>query len=259
MDPFYAVKDKVVAALSIVRVQFEAFNSGANTASSNIAVIKQSVNDIQIDVNDLADTISIVDTNRSKFPQISDAELASRQKFVSNTKQQLQSISKAINAPPPKQASAVNILSQQQQSNNSSNSNTRNALMAKKQTPGGPAHTGKQTPAGPSSSSSGNSDPLSGQRDQQMYAEQEQDLVLDDMMAALATLQNVGVDINTELKTQESMLTELDDEIDAAQSTMSRTLKKLDKLLASSDKGRLGCIGMLFAVALILLFVIIYT
>lgn len=79
------------------------------------------------------------------------------------------------------------------------------------------------------------------------------------MTSALDRLQNLAGDINTEIKTQDVMLSELDSELDEAGGTMQRTLKRLDKLLKTSDKGRLGCIAILFVIALALLFIIIYS
>lgn len=53
-------------------------------------------------------------------------------------------------------------------------------------------------------------------------------------------------------------LEEFDNELDDTQSQMNMVLKKIDKLLKSSDKGRLCCIVVLFIIAIILLFAIIY-
>lgn len=53
-------------------------------------------------------------------------------------------------------------------------------------------------------------------------------------------------------------LTELDEDLDTAGATMQTVLKKMDKLLKTSDKGRICIIIVLFILAIILFFVIIY-
>jgi len=95
-------------------------------------------------------------------------------------------------------------------------------------------------------------------RSQHQAVEEKQDLVLEDMSAALSRLSNLGQDINTELKVHDEMLKEVDDDMSQAQDNMTMVLKKLDKLLKSSDKGRLCCIAILFFVALMLFVLVVY-
>ncbi len=55
-----------------------------------------------------------------------------------------------------------------------------------------------------------------------------------------------------------SELDGLDEDIDTAQLSMSNALRKMDKLLKSSDKGRLCLIVCLFFLAIGLFFGIVY-
>lgn len=228
-DPFYAVKDKVITTVQTVENEFNTINNTNNAINQNLLNnIKSHIHDIEIDTNDLAQTITIVQSNRHKFTQITDNELQSRISFVNATQQQIKQFK-----------SQYDVLSQKAQSQKKSlltrnNDNTR-----------------------PNNNNSNN--PVNNLQQQQLQIEVNQDEVLDDMSVALDRLQNLAGDINTELNTQKVMLDELDTELDDASGTMKRTIKRLDKLLATSDKGRLGCIVVMFLIAILLLFLVIYT
>lgn len=56
-----------------------------------------------------------------------------------------------------------------------------------------------------------------------------------------------------------NLLQEFDDEMDETQGNMLMVQRKLEKLLSTSDKGRLCCLFLLMVVAIGLLFLIIYT
>lgn len=236
-DPFYAVKDKVIQSLSTADQQYKSMTTTANNNNHQLQQaneLKQLIADMQVDINDLAQTITIVETNRNKFQQITDQELNNRILFVTQTRNKLNDMNKTISNFNNKNPNDVRI----QLTNKSSSNNTIQSTQS------------RSTPSG--------NDPIYGAREQQVQVEREQDEVLDDMTTALDRLQNLAGDINVELKTQDVMLNELDTEIDDASSTMKRTIKRLDKLLATSDKGRLGCIAMLFLIAILLLFLVIY-
>ena len=83
--------------------------------------------------------------------------------------------------------------------------------------------------------------------------------MLEDMDAALARLGNISNDINAELVEQDAMLNEMDASMDEAQGNFGIVLKKMDKLLATSDRGRICCIIGLFGLAVLLLIIIFYT
>ena len=237
-DPFYAVKDKVQNSLTKVRADFSRFDS-LSTRSADYATLlgqlRQQVNGIETDVKDLAQTIVIVEQNRVRFTSISDEELASRKAFVDTTKQSLATYTSTLR-------SAQNKL----------NNDNRKDLM--------PA-------AGPSrfssaAATSGNreqDDYVSSAAQQQQTLIKQQDVVLEDMDAALARLSNISNDINAELVEQDAMLNELDSGMDEAQGNMNIVLKKMDKLLKTSDRGRICCIIGLFFLVVLLLILIFYT
>ena len=237
-DPFYAVKDKVQASLTKARADFSRFDS-LSTRSADyatlLAQLRQQVTAIETDVKDLAQTIVIVETNRVRFTSISDDELNSRKGFVDATKATLATYTSTLR-------SAQNKL----------NNDNRKDLMPA----AGPS---RFSSAAQSSGSREQDDFVSSSQQQQQTLIRQQDVVLEDMDAALARLGNISNDINAELVEQDAMLNELDDGMDEAQGNMNIALKKMDKLLKTSDRGRICCIVGLFFLAVLLLILIFYT
>lgn len=91
-----------------------------------------------------------------------------------------------------------------------------------------------------------------------MAMEAQQDLVMDDMSHALDRLTGIGQTINQQLVESEHQLAGLDEDLDTAKLSMDNALRKMDKLLKSSDKGRLCLIVVLFILAVGLFFGVVY-
>jgi len=91
---------------------------------------------------------------------------------------------------------------------------------------------------------------------QQIHA--QQDVVLDDMSVALGRLGVMSETIGREIKESTVAIDELTEQVDIAQEQMGINLRRLDRLLGQSDVGKYCCIFLLFAVAVILFFVIVY-
>ncbi|VDL62695.1 unnamed protein product [Hymenolepis diminuta] len=88
-DPFYVVRDEIVKSLSQARVEYEAWKHEVVTKSTNIkpmeTALRESVRNIDWDLEDLQETVLIVEKNPSKFC-ISSEELRSRQQFLQEVK-----------------------------------------------------------------------------------------------------------------------------------------------------------------------------
>mmetsp|Transcript_18233 Transcript_18233/g.34522 ORF Transcript_18233/g.34522 Transcript_18233/m.34522 type:complete len:139 (-) Transcript_18233:200-616(-) len=83
------------------------------------------------------------------------------------------------------------------------------------------------------------------------------DAVLDDMEAAVDRLGFIAHTIRSEVTEHEQMLDGLNEEIDTADQRMGATMKKVTKLLGTSDRGRLCCILWLVLINVLLLIIII--
>lgn len=241
-DPFYAVKDKVQASLlelrgTISRAE-ELLKSGAQSAEIEpvLGSARADMSQIHIDVKDLSQTITIVEENRPRFPSIDNRELDSRRGFVTDAKTSLSQYDEHIKKISQKAAQANN----QRKQLLSDHSSSRFASSANAE------------------ADRGNDDFVQSSRQSALELEKQQDLVMDDMSHALDRLHGIGTTINQQLEESKHALNGLDDDLDEAKLSMDNALRKMEKLLKSSDKGRLCLILVLFILAVGLFFGIVY-
>ncbi|XP_039501224.1 syntaxin-6 isoform X1 [Drosophila santomea] len=91
-DPFFVVKDEVFKALNKTRGLYlrwrELGENGGTEAEWTTTELRNSLRSIEWDLEDLEDTISIVEKNPSKF-RIDNRELSSRRHFIDNTRDEV--------------------------------------------------------------------------------------------------------------------------------------------------------------------------
>lgn len=240
-DPFYVVRDKVVNALKSLKVDHERFKellSTTNTATNAEfqqvhTAIKQNIAKLKTDVIDLNKTVDIVEKNRARFKNIDDAELDKRKKFVNETRMFLQEI--------------VDTLKSERTKKRLEDDKTRAAAAPAL------APSARDRAAREEAESY-----VKGRTEQHQQLVEDQDEALDDIQSALSRLGDVAGAINTELDIQKDMLDDVNNEMDNTHDQMNSVMQKMDKLLKSSDRGKLCCIFILSIVVVILFFIIIY-
>mmetsp|Transcript_28776 Transcript_28776/g.81038 ORF Transcript_28776/g.81038 Transcript_28776/m.81038 type:complete len:228 (+) Transcript_28776:140-823(+) len=100
---------------------------------------------------------------------------------------------------------------------------------------------------------------IGGQGDQQMQIMRQQDDDLDDLSHQVATIGNIGLTIHEELESQNQLLEELDEDMDATQSRLAAVQQKINKVLQRvSAKGQM-CIIVALSVILVVLVVFTFT
>ena len=97
------------------------------------------------------------------------------------------------------------------------------------------------------------------QAQENKVAEQAQEVLLDDMAAALGRLENVGSSIGGELTEQSMELNAFERELDNAQGIMGNVLLRMDKLLGKSNKGKCCCLLMEIIICVILFWAVMET
>jgi len=239
-DPFYVVKEKVQSLIGKLSQDFEQWKetlANSNTyRSSNFKPLTQQVKvalkTVNVDLRDLEQTIKIVDANRDKFKDITDAELASRKKFVNEMRVIVQDVTSTLSSPKTKAK-----LERDQSEALMRTDSRKTGLEAARHEEG--------------------ADFVEGKRLAQAQIEAKQDVVLEDMEQALGRLTEMSKDIGTGLKESNEMLNQMDGDLDENLAHMNIVMKKLGKLLQTSDTGKICCIIALFALALILFFVLV--
>lgn len=94
---------------------------------------------------------------------------------------------------------------------------------------------------------------------QQTTLLQQQDAQLDELAHAATRLHHTALTVNVELETQQRILKDLDDTLERQASEMSFLMKRLAKVVRSSDLRQLWTIVWLFCIALALFVLLVIT
>jgi len=240
-DPFYSAKERVSDRISRISSDFHkwqqrvlnpAMGSAATPDDETVPNLRVALKRVGSDVNDLSDTITIVVKNRNRFAHISDQELENRKTFVKEVRAVIDEYTQTINQHSQKfEAAGAGKRS-------FATSNTRRAF---------DREFGREQ-----------EDFVASRGDQQQLLQQKEDEVLDDMISALGRLGDVSNTISDTIKEQKRDLDELDTHVEEGNSRMDVVMKKVNRLLGSSDKGRICCIIFLAIMIIVLILLLFY-
>jgi len=212
-------------------------NISSNTEFSTLhRNIQGYVRRLNVDIGDLGQTVKIVTDNRIKFRDITDAELDSRRKFVADTKVLVDDCEETMKS----QRTRARVERDHRESLFTRETEVQRSGKEKEREREG-------------------NEFLEDRRQAQVMVEARQDLMLDDMSAALGRLGDVATAIHVEVQQQNVAIQELDSDVDDAQDRMNSVLRKINKLLGQSDSGRLLCILFLVIIAIVMIIAIVYT
>uniref|UniRef100_A0A8C6UDV4 Syntaxin 10 n=1 Tax=Neogobius melanostomus TaxID=47308 RepID=A0A8C6UDV4_9GOBI len=235
-DPFFVVKGEVQKALSRAHGLFERWEEllqdGTQVSRDELDwstnELRNCLRAIDWDLEDLSETISIVESNPGKF-RLGDDELQERRDFVERTRESVQEMKEQLSSP-----SAV---AQAEKKN-------RQALISS-----GERSTGLEAHL-----VSANSRYLQEQQEQQQLIIQDQDEQLELVSGSIRVLKDMSGRIGDELDDQAVMLEDFGDEMDQTSSRMDSVLKKLEKVSHMTSSRRQWCaIGVLVAIMVVVL------
>jgi len=248
-DPFYVVKEEVQQSVSGVTTLYERWQEllksvgqGANTAQIDefkwtATQIRNGIKSIEWDLQDLEETIGIVEGNRQRF-KLDISEVESRKNFITETKTAIKRMKDELNSA---------------QSKGKMDNDNRSSLMGGK--PKGPAgkfdllHAAIQDD---------NENFINGSQRQLQATMDQQDEDLTHIGAAVNTLKDMGKTINEELSVQSRMLDTMDDEVNKTQGRLTNTLRRLNKLLESTSDRVQWCLVIVLTLILIGLVVVVF-
>jgi len=238
-DPWATVKDEVVNTL---KQQTELYSRwlqlleklGPSSDTDEFewvtAEIKKCNKSVTWDLEDLNETISIVQENPARF-SLNQDEIEARKQFVIKTTEQVKKIKAHIASPDVTkklEASKRGALLQ-------GGAQSRYAKLEDQM-------------------KKDNDNFIGDQGQQQKMIMREQDTQLDEVGATIGVLKHMGVAISDELDDQAELMDEFEDEMDNTQARLERTLKRLDKTLnITKDKKQSCCICLLVLVLIILI------
>ncbi len=186
---------------------------------------------------ELETVINRVISERARFPHINDQELESRKRFLQELKADIQKINAALNNQRTlgkMERDKYDELMKSKQGNQQ-DSRAAAAAAAAKQDPSAYTQFYQQ---------------------QQQEILEEQDTTLDAISIGIGNLQNVGNVIKDELKSQNKMLDEVQDDLDVTSGQMESVLGRLDKLLKTDNRCQTYTILFLCGVLLIMILIV---
>ncbi|KAL6462101.1 hypothetical protein MHYP_G00302460 [Metynnis hypsauchen] len=238
-DPFFVVKGEVQKALSRARGLFQRWEEllqedtpiSRDELDWSTNELRNCLRAIDWDLEDLHETISIVESNPGKF-RLGENELQERREFVERTRTAVQEMKEQLSSP--------SALAQAEKK-------SRQALM------GGSTqvrHAGLEPHL-----VSANSRYIQEQQEQQQLIVQEQDEHLELVSGSIRVLKDMSSRIGDELDEQAVMLGEFSEEMEQTSSRMDSVLKKLEKVSHMTSSRRQWCaIGALVIILIVVSF-----
>ncbi|XP_008335593.1 syntaxin-6 [Cynoglossus semilaevis] len=236
-DPFFVVKGEVEkavnAAQSLHHRWTELVQEGGGASKEEMDwttnELRNSLRSIEWDLEDLDETVSIVESNPRKF-NLDAPELSKRKAFISKTRETLKLMKEQMSSPAA-------------------------ALVDKKN---------KQVPTlrpGPDKFvrldqqlQNANSQFIEEQQSQQQLIAEQQDEQLELVSGTIGVLKNMSERIGMELDEQAVMLDDFGHEMDNTQSRLDNVMKKLAKVShMTSDRRQWCAIGVLLAILFVIL------
>jgi len=191
---------------------------------------RNSLRSIEWDLEDLEDTVQIVEKNPSKF-RIDSTELAVRRTFIQTTREEVKQMKEAISAPAQGERLAA----------------------------GSPGQGGGNSKYSrlPSTADSPHREGFIVNLEQQQEVMRRQDETMEVMADSMGNIRDMSHHIANELDEQAVMLDEFGAEIEHADSRVDATLRKVAKVLhLSDDRRQWMAIGALSSAMLVVLFLI---
>ncbi|XP_074525218.1 syntaxin-6 [Halichoeres trimaculatus] len=250
-DPFFVVKGEVLkavnAAQSLHHRWRELLQEGGGASKEEMDwttnELRNSLRSIEWDLEDLDETISIVESNPKKF-NLDTAELMKRKAFISTTRQTVKEMKEQMSSPTA-----------------APDKKNKQALLGER---------GAQGPIwqpGPDKFSrldrqlqNANSQFIEEQQVQQQLIAEQQDEQLELVSGTIGVLKNMSERIGMELDEQSVMLDDFTHDVDNTQTRLDNVMKKLAKVShMTSDRRQWCAIGVLLAIlfVVILLFFIL--
>ncbi|XP_040896803.1 syntaxin-6 [Toxotes jaculatrix] len=251
-DPFFVVKGEVQkavnAAQSLHHRWSELLQEGGRASKEEMDwttnELRNSLRSIEWDLEDLDETISIVESNPKKF-NLDAAELSKRKAFITSTRQTVKEMKEQMSSPAA-------------------------ASMDRKNKQDLLGDHGAQAPVWhpvpdkyrqlDSQLQNANSQFIEEQQVQQQLIAEQQDEQLELVSGTIGVLKNMSERIGMELDEQAVMLDDFSHEMDNTQSRLDNVMKKLAKVShMTSDRRQWCAIGVLLAIlfVVILLFFIL--
>ncbi|XP_078387463.1 syntaxin-10 [Cetorhinus maximus] len=246
-DPFFVVKGEVQKAVNTARGLYQRWCELLEDTHSvskeeydwTTNELRNSLRSIEWDLEDLDETIGIVESNPRKF-KIETAELQERKAFVVKTRQTVKEMKDHISSP-----SAVAYGERRNRQSLLGGVEQHKPMDRYR-------HLDQEL-------ENVNLQYIEEQRVQQRLIMEQQDDQLELVLGSSAVLKNMSERIGDELEEQAVMLDEFSHEMDNTHSRLDNTLKKLAKVSHMTSARRQWCVIVVLLVILVLVLILFFT
>lgn len=228
--------------------------------------LRNALRSIEWDLEDLEETIGIVEKNPKKF-RIDSAELRSRRTFISQTKEEVQSMKNHLSAAEKLANCDTEVCV----------SNECEVEITTRNSPGGVRKLASGAMAGGSTkysrlvnqndespthlASNGRGGfPQHALLQQQQAVMSQQDSQLDELASSMSVLKTMSRQVGQEVDEQAVMLDEFGHEMEHTQSKMDNTLNKIAKVMRLTNAGRqwaaIGVLTIVLVIIILLFFIL---
>lgn len=248
-DPFFVVKDEVTKALNRTRGLYQHWQQlrregvvfSKDEVQKTTAELKNSIRSIEWDLEDLEDTIAIVEKNPSRF-RLNSAEVVQRRYFVQQTRDEIGSIKEKLQ------------MMRSQDFDHSARKplleNTSPVRSAPKNNTAGYVRIPIQADQDDGDDDTQVKSVL--QQQASLVRQQDEQLVL--ISGSVGTLKSMSRRIGNELDEQALILDDMGHEMENTETKMDSTLKKMAKVLRmSNDRRQWMAIGVLTGLMIIVI------
>jgi len=245
-DPFYVVKEEVQQSVSGITTLYDRWQEllkNSNTSQNDeykwtVNQLKTGIKSIEWDIQDLEETIGIVEGNRQRF-KLDQAEVESRKKFIQETKSTIKKMKDDLNS-----ASAKGKVDNDQ----------RQTLMQNK-----PPKDSTDRFAGLQNAYQQDNDRfVNDHQSQQMQIMRQQDDDLEGIAETVTTLGQMGKAINSELSAHAIILDDMGSKVDHTDGRLTATIRRVNKLIESTSDRVQWCLVIVLTLMLIGLVIIVF-
>ncbi|KAH3743136.1 syntaxin 10 L-like [Pelomyxa schiedti] len=236
-DPFNVVRGEVQTAIQGMMTLYDQWKLLLEESPTSMDYqtttkdLTDAARNIEWDLQDLEDSVGVVEANRHKFT-IDATELAARKDFIVKSREALVKVQQDLNSP----ETALKL-----------QTDSRAALMKKREAPAATNRFAKLE----KQIEENNQEFINNQVQAQEQIKQEQDKNLDRLHSTVKTIDAMGRVMSDELATQDKLITQLGDEVDKTDGKIQSAVKRVNELIDKTNDSKLMIIIVVLVVVLV--------
>jgi len=242
-DPFFVVKEEVQKAVNNVQTLYRRWQElldnprtvGKDEYNWTTNELRNNLRSIEWDLEDLDETVGIVEANPRKF-NIDITEVNQRKQFIKQTRDNVNSIKEHMNSPAAK-AKVEN--------------SSRDALLGRRNDKPKDRYSRLDKEL-----ENSNQAFITDQQQQQELLIRAQDEQIDMVGHSVGVLKTMGKKIGDEIEEQNLMLDDFGHELEMTDSKLQQTVLKVEKVLRLSDDKRQTCVLVTLIVIMIVVIIL---